>query len=182
MPSAPPPPPPPPKPPVRTASPSKPGPAKPISPYALSKSDVKTPAEPRRGPPTPATGTPVAPRPSTDLGSSVLLVAARYVGAQYRYGGMSPRGFDCSGFTGYVYRQFGIFLPRTPHQQMQVTPRVPRSQARVGDLVFFLSAGRAFHVGIYAGHGMMYDALRPGRTVQRQAIWSAGAVYGRVRR
>jgi cell wall-associated NlpC family hydrolase len=115
-------------------------------------------------------------------GSSVLAVAARYIGTRYVYGGTTPRGFDCSGFTGYVYRQLGVSLPRTANQQMLATHRVSRSQARPGDLVFFVSGHRAYHTGIYAGHGMMYDAPRTGKTIQKRAIWSASVVFGRVSR
>jgi len=115
-------------------------------------------------------------------GSSVLAIAARYRGTRYLYGGMTPRGFDCSGFTGYVYRQLGIHLPRTANQQMLATHRIPRSQARRGDLVFFVSGGRAYHVGLYAGDGMMYDAPRTGKTVSKRAIWDAAVVFGRVTR
>jgi cell wall-associated NlpC family hydrolase len=95
---------------------------------------------------------------------------------------MTPRGFDCSGFTGYVYRQLGISLPRTANQQMLATRRVSRSAARPGDLVFFVSGGRAYHVGLYAGGGKLYDAPRTGKTVSKRAIWDAAVVFGRVTR
>ena len=113
-------------------------------------------------------------------GSSVLSIAARYVGTPYLYGGTTPRGFDCSGYTQYVYAQLGISLPRTADQQMNATRRVSRSEARPGDLVFFVSGGSAYHNGIYAGNGMMYDSPRSGKTVQKRAIWEATVVFGRV--
>jgi cell wall-associated NlpC family hydrolase len=113
-------------------------------------------------------------------GSSVLAVAARYVGTPYLYGGTTPHGFDCSGYTGYVYRQLGISLPRTANQQFHATRHISRSQARAGDLVFFVSGGRAYHVGIYAGGGKIYDAPHTGRTIQKRAIWDATVVFGRV--
>jgi cell wall-associated NlpC family hydrolase len=113
-------------------------------------------------------------------GSSVLSVAARYVGTPYRYGGTTPAGFDCSGFTRYVYKQLGHSLPRTAHQQLGATKRVSRSSARPGDLVFFVSSGRAYHVGIYAGGNKMYDAPRAGKTLSKRAIWSSAVVFGRV--
>jgi cell wall-associated NlpC family hydrolase len=140
-----------------------------------------------RGPATPAKRPKVA-KPAKSVpsgsvrGSSVLATAARYIGTPYLYGGMTPRGFDCSGFTGYVYRQLGISLPRTANQQMLATRRVSRSAARPGDLVFFVSGGRAYHVGLYAGGGKLYDAPRTGKTVSKRAIWDAAVVFGRVTR
>jgi cell wall-associated NlpC family hydrolase len=113
-------------------------------------------------------------------GSSVLSIAARYVGTPYLYGGTTPRGIDCSGFTRYVYAQLGISLPRTANQQMNATRRVSRSEARPGDLVFFVSAGRAYHNGLYAGDGKMYDSPRSGKSLQKREIWDANVVFGRV--
>ena len=113
-------------------------------------------------------------------GSSVLAIAARYVGTPYLYGGTTPKGFDCSGFTRYVYAQVGISLPRTANQQMNATRRVSRSEARPGDLVFFVSGGSAYHNGLYAGNGMMYDSPRSGKTLQKREIWDATVVFGRV--
>jgi cell wall-associated NlpC family hydrolase len=111
----------------------------------------------------------------------VLSVAARYVGTPYVYGGTTPRGFDCSGYTRYVWAQLGVSLPRTANQQMNATRRVPRSQAKPGDLVFFVSGGRAYHVGLYAGSGMMYDSPRAGKKLSKRKIWDAAVVFGRVR-
>lgn len=113
-------------------------------------------------------------------GTSILAIAARYVGSPYVYGGTTPRGFDCSGFTGYVYRQLGFSLPRTANAQMLATKRISRSEARAGDLVFFVSGGRAYHSGVYAGSGMMYDSPRRGKTLQKREIWSADVVFTRV--
>jgi peptidoglycan DL-endopeptidase CwlO len=113
-------------------------------------------------------------------GSAVLAIAARYVGIRYLYGGTTPSGFDCSGFTGYVYRQLGVSLPRTANQQMLATQQVSRSEAKLGDLVFFVSGGRAYHNGIYAGGNMMYDSPRAGKALQKREIWSAAVVFTRV--
>jgi cell wall-associated NlpC family hydrolase len=63
--------------------------------------------------------------------------------------------------------------------QRQAATAIPRSQARPGDLVFFLSGGSAYHVGIYAGNGMMYDAGRPGTGVSKRGIWSGNVTFGR---
>ncbi|MGL5858322.1 MAG: C40 family peptidase [Angustibacter sp.] len=114
---------------------------------------------------------------SAQFGAAVLEVAARYLGVPYVYGGSTPAGFDCSGYTSYVYRQVGINLPRTSSAQRAATRMIPRSQAMPGDLVF--SPG---HVGIYAGNGMMYDAPRTGKSVSKRPVYSSSATYGRVSR
>jgi cell wall-associated NlpC family hydrolase len=113
-------------------------------------------------------------------GSAILSVAARYLGVPYRYGGTTPAGFDCSGYTGYVFGQLGYSLPRTATAQMNATRRVSSSEAQAGDLVFFLSGGGASHVGIYAGDGMLYDAGSSPHAVTRRAIWTSAIVFGRV--
>jgi cell wall-associated NlpC family hydrolase len=113
-------------------------------------------------------------------GSSVLAVASRYLGVKYRYGGSSPIGWDCSGAMQYIYNQIGVKLPRTAHQQMLASHRIPRSQARPGDLVFMISAGTAYHVGTYAGGNQFWDAGRTGRSFTKREIFSSNVVFGRV--
>lgn len=100
-------------------------------------------------------------------GSSIVAIAARYVGTPYVYGGTSPSGFDCSGFTQYVYRQAGISIPRTSGAQGTGGRRVSASEARPGDLVW---SGEG-HIGIYAGGDQMYDAPRTGKPVAKRTIW-----------
>ncbi len=124
-------------------------------------------------------GTSVTPPTAGDV-SAVVAIAMRYLGIAYRYGGTTPRGFDCSGFTQYVYRQIGISLPRTAAQQLHATTRISRSQARVGDLVFYLGGGTVGHVGIYLGNGKMIDSPRTGRSVSVRAVYSSNVVFGRV--
>ncbi len=113
-------------------------------------------------------------------GALALSLASRYVGIMYRYGGTKPTGFDCSGFTGYVYKQLGVSLPRSAQQQLAAVRRIPRSQAVPGDLVFVVQGSYASHVGIFAGNGQMYDSPRSGKAVSKRAIWSNSVVYGRV--
>jgi cell wall-associated NlpC family hydrolase len=112
--------------------------------------------------------------------SSVVQAAERLVGTPYVRGGTTPAGFDCSGFTGYVFSQVGVQLPRTSNDQLNASQRVSAADARPGDLVFYTSAGRAYHVGIYAGGGMMYDSPKPGKGVSKRAMWPGSIVYGRV--
>ncbi|MGA8045130.1 MAG: NlpC/P60 family protein [Dermatophilaceae bacterium] len=118
-----------------------------------------------------------APRTSATSTSGVLSVAAQYTGIMYRYGGTSPStGFDCSGFTQFVFGKVGIKLPRTADAQRRAATRVSNPQP--GDLVFFGSP--AYHVGIYAGNGMMYDSGRSGLPTQKRKVFSGVSGYGRV--
>jgi cell wall-associated NlpC family hydrolase len=113
-------------------------------------------------------------------GSSVLAIAARYLGVPYRYGGTTPLAWDCSGAVQYIFNQAGMALPRTANQQMLSTTRITRSQAEPGDLVFFVSGGSAYHVGIYAGDNDMYDSGRTGSSFSKRPIWTSAVVFGRI--
>jgi cell wall-associated NlpC family hydrolase len=113
-------------------------------------------------------------------GASVVAVALRYLGVPYVYGGATPRGFDCSGFTQYVYGLLGVSLPRSAQQQYNATTRISRSQAVPGDLVFFFTGGLVSHTGIYLGNNMMIAAPHTGDVVKRQTIYSANVAFGRV--
>ena len=101
-------------------------------------------------------------------------------GTPYRYGGATPRGFDCSGFTMYVYRKAGVRLTHSATAQMHKARRIKKKNARRGDLVFFRSGSRAYHVGIYAGKGRVLHSPRPGRSVRVDKIWTSHVTYGRV--
>lgn len=113
--------------------------------------------------------------PASASGSAVIAIAKRYLGVPYVHGGSTPSGFDCSGLTSYVYRQLGISIPRTAATQQAAVQRVSNPQP--GDLVFFGSP--AYHVGIYAGNGMMIAAPYPGQVVRLQPIWVTPSGYGR---
>ncbi|MGO0576594.1 C40 family peptidase [Ornithinimicrobium panacihumi] len=122
--------------------------------------------------PAPAPEPAAAPAPT----GGVLATAAAYTGIYYVYGGSTPAGFDCSGYTQFVFAQHGISLPRTAAAQQSYA--TPVSNPQPGDLVFF--GYPAYHVGIYAGNGMMYDSGRPGIPTQLRAIFSGVSGYGRV--
>jgi cell wall-associated NlpC family hydrolase len=89
--------------------------------------------------------------------------ARHYLGVRYVYGGTSPGyGFDCSGFTRFVYAHFGISLPHYSGAQFDLGHRVTRGGLRPGDLLFFDGLG---HVGIYIGHGDFIHAPHTGTRV-----------------
>jgi peptidoglycan endopeptidase LytE len=82
------------------------------------------------------------------------------LGTPYVSGGTTPEGFDCSGFTSYVYQQLGLTLPRTSEEQFGVGEEIPLDQALPGDLIFYdaLHKGRVSHVAIYLGDGTIVHA------------------------
>jgi len=111
-------------------------------------------------------------------GAGAAIAAAQSVmGTPYRWAGASPStGFDCSGYTSYVYKLAkGIVLPRTADGQRRGATKV--SNPVPGDLVFF--GIPASHVGIYAGNGMMYHSPRTGSVTQLAKIYTSNVTYGR---
>jgi cell wall-associated NlpC family hydrolase len=111
--------------------------------------------------------------------SSVVSIARSLLGIPYVYGGTTTDGFDCSGFTKYVYGKAGISLPRTSGSQYAAVTHISRSQARAGDLVFIFSGGRVTHVGIFTGGNRMIDSPRSGKSTQEREIWSSNIAFGR---
>jgi cell wall-associated NlpC family hydrolase len=99
---------------------------------------------------------PASPAPSSTA-ASLLRTADAYVGVKYVWGGNTPsQGFDCSGFTKYIFAKYRIGLPRTSREQARVGTRVARDfgALRPGDLMFFAEPGEAVsHVAIYVGNG-----------------------------
>lgn len=103
---------------------------------------------------------------SSSSASSVVDYAKQFLGTRYSYGGASPSGFDCSGFTMYIYKQFGYSLPHSATSQWQSgvgTKVYSISELQPGDLVFFndpsRNAGKACsHAGIYIGNGQHIHA------------------------
>lgn len=101
----------------------------------------------------------VADAPS-GVGAQVALNAQNHLGTPYVYGGSRPGGFDCSGFTMYLYSQYGYSLPHTARGQYAMGRKVSKSELQPGDLVFFSSrsSGSIDHVGVYIGNGNVIHA------------------------
>lgn len=111
-----------------------------------------------------------------------LRLTAAQAGKWYRWGGAGPSFFDCSGLVYYVYRtQLHRSLPRTANAQRLATIPVSKAAVQPGDLIFFMSGGWAYHVGVYAGGGKVWHAPRPGQRVQLSRLWTSAWVAGRVR-
>jgi cell wall-associated NlpC family hydrolase len=113
-------------------------------------------------------------------GARIIYIAKRYVGYPYRDGGASPSGFDCSGYTQYVYYHANVrSLAHNAESQRRSTGMrlISRSTARPGDLVFYMSGGSAYHVAVYAGSGMQYAAATVRDGVRYQAVWSSSVQY-----
>lgn len=115
-------------------------------------------------------------------GSDIVAYAKSFLGTPYVHGGSSPKGFDCSGFTQYVYAHFGGSLPRTTTGQYGTGTYVEKSQLKAGDLVFFSSSSRISHVGIYVGGGSFIHSPQSGESVKISSFSTTTLKYcGAVR-
>ncbi|MEJ4099370.1 C40 family peptidase [Corynebacterium mastitidis] len=106
--------------------------------------------------------------PSSSNGQSIVDVARTKIGSPYVYGAAGPNAFDCSGFTSWVYSQVGKAIPRTSQAQASAGTPVAYEDLQPGDIVAFY--GGASHVGIYAGNGMIIDALNSGSPVAERPL------------
>ena len=117
-----------------------------------STADTSAPETPEETPAETPDETPADNPAATVSGSEIVSLAQQYLGVPYVYGGSSPSGFDCSGFTMYIFAQVGVKLPHGATSQLSYGASVSRSELQPGDLVFFQDYGAvASHVGIYIG-------------------------------
>lgn len=162
-----------------------------IVPLAASTSQFGGTATAKASAVTAAPAVPVAPTPTPSarasrsearlaLGERTVDVAARFKGVPYRFGGTTPRGFDCSGYTRFVFAKVNKELPRTSQQQYNQARKV--KHPRVGDLLFYHSGSRkgpVYHVVIYAGNGRVWHAPNPGTRVKKGKIYAKHVTAGR---
>lgn len=98
-------------------------------------------------------------RGSNYISRRIINSSLNYIGVPYVFGGTTPSGFDCSGFTSYVFANAGIYLPRTADAQFDAGMPISKSELRAGDLVFFQTyTWGASHVGIYLGDNQFIHA------------------------
>lgn len=113
---------------------------------------------------------PLAPD-SMSVGRRAAQQALQLVGAPYRYGGSTPRGFDCSGLVHYSYARAGMGIPRTTRGQRMHSRRLSPKHLQAGDLLFFNQEGkRASHVALYVGNNRFVHAPSSGKTVQLSTL------------
>ena len=114
-------------------------------------------------------------------GADVVAYAKKYLGCKYVYGGSSPSGFDCSGFTSYVYKHFGVSLSRTSSGQASNGRKVSnKADLQVGDIVCFSSSSKSKtigHVGIYIGGGKFIHAANSRKGVITSNVTGGGYYF-----
>ncbi len=107
------------------------------------------------------------------VGERAASVALQQIGVPYRYGGSSPRGFDCSGLVQYAYTHAGVAVPRTTSDLWSTMAPVGRQNLRVGDVLFFNIEGKMSHVGLYVGNDRFVHAPSSGRVVSLEDLESS---------
>lgn len=110
-----------------------------------------------------------------DTAARAVAAARTQLGKPYQWGAVGPESFDCSGLTGWAYRQAGLNLPRTSRQQWYAGSHPPLADLAPGDLLFWASDPRnpqsIHHVSLYVGGGMMIAAPHSGAVVRVQPVY-----------
>lgn len=110
-------------------------------------------------------------KPAKPTGAALVRTAKKFLGLRYLWAGVSPWGFDCSGFTYSIYRSHGIAIPRDAGAQAEAANGTPvdKNHLKPGDLLFFAQpggTGAVHHVGMYIGGGEMIHAPNASTRVQ----------------
>lgn len=146
-----------------------------------------TTAAPKQVKSQPSRSTTVTPPPAptqTSKAGAIIATGKQYIGIKYVYGGTTPSGFDCSGFTKYVFGKNGINLPRISRDQYNVGTSISFNNLKPGDLIFFSFAknGVVDHVGIFIGNGQFINASSSkGVTIYQLGTYWKGVYVGAKR-
>ncbi|NMO95945.1 C40 family peptidase [Paenibacillus lemnae] len=127
---------------------------------------------------------------SISKGQKVINFGKKYMGTPYKFGASTSttRVFDCSSFMKHIFKQYGVYLPRTSAAQSKMGKAVSKSNLQKGDLVFFSSGSRAngrnvTHVGVYVGNGkFMHTYGKPGVMVSTLTSGHWSKTYLKARR
>lgn len=115
----------------------------------------------------------------TVTGTDIVRAARDYMGVRYVWGGDTPRAFDCSGFTRFVFARYGIALPRTAHEQAAVGDAPFPGDLRPGDLLFFSGGQGAQHIAIYVGGDTIIHASSSAKRVKLDLIRPHGGQWAK---
>jgi cell wall-associated NlpC family hydrolase len=115
----------------------------------------------------------------TVTGADVVRAARDYLGVKYVWGGDTPRAFDCSGFTRFVFARYGIALPRTAHEQAAFGDAPFPGDLRPGDLLFFSGGQGAQHIAIYVGGDTIIHASSSAKRVKLDMIKPHGGRWAK---
>jgi cell wall-associated NlpC family hydrolase len=108
---------------------------------------------------------------SVESKPTLIEIAEGLKGKPYRYGGVTPKGFDCSGFVHYTYGKAGLSIPRTTGEQYRMAQRLSLDEARPGDLLFFrINSRKLRHVGLYVGNGRFIHASTSRKQVAEASL------------
>ncbi|GAA2529806.1 C40 family peptidase [Rarobacter incanus] len=107
---------------------------------------------------------------------AIVAAAKKHIGTPYRYGGTTPKGFDCAGFTKYVFsHSVKVSLPRTSSAQRTAGKKISRAKAKAGDIIW--TPG---HVAIYLGGNKIIDSPRPGKSIHVRTMYQKNPTFIRV--
>ena len=142
-----------------------------VHPDYITFAAVQTPAPAENKAPVTPDSNVVSYTGTSEARAEVLEYAAQFLGTPDVYGGSSPSGFDCSGFTSYVFNNTVGSIPRVAQSQFNATTHVSREELLPGDLVFFGSSAFSIsHVGIYVGDDTFIHSPHTGDVVKYESL------------